>query len=49
MRLTFARAWRYGLRGLFWAFQDDLYDGRHATLSQLSEEVSSATQAPPPR
>jgi hypothetical protein len=44
MAFSFEQARRYHLPGLLWAFDRELYDGHHATLSQLAAEIGSAAQ-----
>ena len=41
MRFSFEQMRRYHLPGLLWAFDRQLYDGRHATLKQFSEGIGS--------
>ena len=45
MRFSFEQVRRYHLAGLMWAFDRQLYDGRHATLKQFSEAIASARAA----
>jgi hypothetical protein len=48
MQLTFQRAERYGLDGLMWAFEADLYDGESPTLADLAVCVQRLRHPPRP-
>lgn len=39
MQFTFDQAAKYGLMGVMWAFEPQLYDGRHATIDQLQAQI----------
>lgn len=40
MAFSFAQAKKYGLMGLVWAFEPDLYSGRYATIDQYKANAS---------
>lgn len=42
MHLTFDRARAFNLMGVMWAFEPDLYDGKHASLHEYSEFIAQA-------
>ena len=46
MQFSFEQMRRYHLAGLMWAFDRQLYDDRHATLKQFSDQIGSARPAP---
>lgn len=43
MQLTFDRMRAYNLMGVIWAFEPDLYDGKHASLQDYSSFIAQAT------
>jgi len=41
LKLTFDRVRKYDVNVLVWAFEPQLYDGKHATIDQLASEVKA--------
>jgi hypothetical protein len=39
MERSFARAREFGLEALIWAFEPELYDGKHATIEDLTRHI----------